>query len=91
LADYAFVLAVLLLVKHFNEDAALLAVGALVLPLLPGMMPGGLMSIVLAFLGFQSFGFHCARFDVFPLISAPVINTGFAYIYIKRKSVTKRI
>lgn len=81
----AIVLALARLSRHFDSAVGFLALMAVAAPLIPAAVPGMLLSIFLAFLGFESFAAHGSRFIILPLISTPLINSFFVYILIKRK------
>jgi hypothetical protein len=84
---YSAVLTVLLLAgSRTNSDALTKIAIALFIPLFPSMLPGCLISVLMAFLGVKGFdGFHDNAFPVFPVISAPLVNSYIAYRWIKRR------
>ena len=83
---YAVLLVLAWASSHFNSDAGLKIMIGLSLPLFPGMIPGGLFSVLLSVLGINGFGFHDIGFAVCSLISAPVVNSYLTYLWIKRRS-----
>jgi hypothetical protein len=58
-----------------NPQASPLPVALMLIPLLPGMIPGGLVALLFSADG----GFHGTSFFVGSLISAPIVNS-FSYI-----------
>ena len=92
LAYYAILLAIFLVSSYFNSDAGMKIAFAISLPLFPSMIPGCLFSVLLAFLGVNGFGgFHDTGFAVCPLISAPLVNSCVAYVWIKRRAMARAV
>jgi hypothetical protein len=59
-----------------NPDANPLPLMLILLPLLPGMIPGGLVALPFG-------GFHDTSFIVSALVAAPFVNSLFVYVWIK--------
>ena len=81
LAYYVLGYLTMRLIFALNPDASPMPVALILIPLLPGMIPGGLMA-----LPFSATGFHDTSFFVGSLISAPVVNSVFVYFWMKSRS-----
>jgi len=87
LGYYALILSSVVVFEHFKSDVGLLLAFVLFLPLFPSMIPGCLVSVLLAFLGVRGFsGFHDTGFTICPLISAPFVNSYIAYLWMRHHS-----
>jgi hypothetical protein len=59
---------------------------ALVVPLIPGALPGLLVAAVLARLGIIGGGFHDGGWFIASVISAPLVHAGIANCWLKRRA-----
>lgn len=63
---------------------------ALFAPLIPGMLPGFLLSVTLLFLGVQGFeGTHDRLFPMFPMLTPPLLHSYAVYRWMRRKGAAK--
>ena len=85
LSYYAILLALAWASSHFHSDAGLILMMVISVPLLPGAIPGGLLSLFLEAVGIRGFGFHDTGFGVSCLVSAPLVNSYLSWLWIKRK------
>jgi hypothetical protein len=76
LAAYLLGYFALRLTLAINPQADPLPLLLILTPLLPGMIPGGLIALPFG-------GFHSTSFAVGCLISAPIVNAYFVYLWMK--------
>lgn len=83
---YAFLLLIGWIADRFESNAAFTMMMILSFPLLPRMIPGFVLNLLLAVLGVRGFGgVHDNLFVLWPVVLAPLVNSYFALIWIKRK------
>jgi hypothetical protein len=80
LAYYVLGYLAMRLTVAINPQASPLPVALMLIPLLPGMIPGGLVALL-----FSTDGFHGTSFFVGSLISAPIVNSVFVYFWMKSR------
>lgn len=90
MAYYAFLLLIGWVADRFQSDVAFTMMIMVGLPLLPSMMPGFILSLLLAVLDIRDFdGPHDNLFAFWPIVSAPLVNSYFALIWIKRRQIVR--
>jgi hypothetical protein len=90
LAYYALLLVIGWIADRFQSNAAFTMMIIIGFPLLPSMMPGFILSLLLAVLGVRGFdGPHDTLFALWPIVSAPLVNSYFALIWIKRRQIAR--
>jgi len=85
LVYYVLLLAVAFVSSHFDSDGGLKFMIVMALPVIPGMVPGGLLSLLLGF------GFHETGFSIGCLISAPLVHSYLAYLWINRRTSARGV
>lgn len=90
LAYYAILLVIGWAADRFQSNGAFAMMGIAAFPLLPSMMPGYIVSLLLAALSIQGLnGPHDNLFAFWPIVSAPLVNSYFVLIWLKRTQIPK--
>lgn len=87
LCYYAVAVGLAAIFEHFKSGVGLMIAFVMFMLMFPSMIPGGLVSVLLALLGVRGFGgFHEMGFTLCPVICAPFVNAYVVYRWLRHKA-----